>query len=71
MPDPLILSLEESRDPHLVGGKAAGLAKLIGCGFAVPRGICVTMALYRHCLEAGRIDAAEVWRKALHSSEKQ
>ncbi len=53
MPDPLILSLEESRDVRLVGGKAAGLAKLIGAGFAVPRGFCVTTALYHHCLEGG------------------
>ena len=69
MPDPLILSLEESRDPLLVGGKAAGLAKLIGAGFAVPRGFCVTTALYRHCLEAGGIDAAEAWKTVWQSSE--
>ena len=71
MPDPLILSLEESRDRRLVGGKAAGLAKLIGAGFAVPRGFCVTTALYRHCLEASGIDAAEAWKKVRHSSEAQ
>ncbi len=69
MPDPLILSLEESRDARLVGGKAAGLAKLIGAGFAVPRGFCLTTALYRHCLEAGGIDAAEAWSKVWQFSE--
>ncbi len=71
MPDPWILSLEECRDRRLVGGKAAGLAKLVGAGFAVPRGFCVTTALYHHCLEAGGIDAAEAWKKVRHSSETQ
>ncbi len=71
MSDPLILSLEESRDPRLVGGKAAGLAKLLGAGFAVPGGFCVTTAVYRRCLEEAGIDAVTVWKKALHSSEEQ
>lgn len=71
MSDPLILSLEESRDPRLVGGKAAGLATLIDAGFPVPRGLCVTTALYRHCLQAGGIDAEEMWKKVRHSAEEQ
>ena len=71
MSDPLILSLEESRDTRLVGGKAAGLARLIGTGFVVPGGFCVTTALYRICLEEAGIDAVTVWKRALHSSEDQ
>ncbi|MBA2486924.1 MAG: PEP/pyruvate-binding domain-containing protein, partial [Nitrospira sp.] len=69
MSDALILSLKESCDPRLVGGKASGLAKLIGTGFAVPAGFCVTTAVYRHCLEEAGIDTAKVWKQALHSSE--
>ncbi|WHZ23453.1 MAG: Phosphoenolpyruvate synthase [Nitrospira sp.] len=71
MADPLILSLEESHDPRLVGGKAAGLAKLLAAGFAVPRGICVTTTLYRRCMEAAGLDVTELWKKALGSSDTQ
>lgn len=71
MADPLILSLEDCHDPRLVGGKAAGLAKLLAAGFSVPRGFCVTTALYRHCLEAAGLDVMELWKKALGSSDTQ
>ena len=71
MADPLILSLDESCDARLVGGKAAGLAKLLAAGFAVPAGFCVTTAVYRHCLTEAGIDATEVWKKVLHISEEQ
>src|SRR5574340_605530 len=71
MADPLVLSLEESHDPRLVGGKAAGLTKLLAAGFAVPRGFCVTTALYRRCLEAAGLDVTELWKKALGSSDTQ
>ncbi len=66
-----MLSLEESRDPSFVGGKAAGLAILIDAGFPVPRGLCVTTALYHHCLKAGGIDEAEVWKKVRLSSDEE
>lgn len=71
MSDPLILSLEESRDPRLVGGKAAGLATLIAAGFPVPRGLCVTTAAYHLCLEASGIDGTKAWEMFLHSSAQQ
>jgi pyruvate,water dikinase len=45
MPDiliaPLILPLDEAVDARLVGGKAAGLSRLIGLGVPVPRGFVV------------------------------
>lgn len=68
MTDPLILSLEESRDSRLVGGKATGLRKLLAAGFAVPKGLCVTTAVYQYCLAAGGIDAEGAWRAVLCSS---
>lgn len=71
MAAPLILSLEESRDPYLVGGKAAGLAMLIAAGFPVPRGLCVTTAAYYLCLEASGIDGAKAWETFRHSSAQQ
>ncbi len=71
MTDSLLLSLEESHDPNLVGGKAAGLRKLFTAGFAVPGGLCVTTAVYRRGLAAAGIDAEEVWRRVLHSSGKE
>lgn len=71
MPDPLILSLEASNDSRLVGGKAAGLSKLLAAGFAVPPGVCITTAAYRCCLEEAGIDAAAMWKQALNFSEAQ
>ena len=71
MADPLILSLEERCNPRLVGGKAAGLGKLLAAGFAAPTGLCVTTAVYRHCLDGAGISATETWRTMLHSSDGQ
>jgi pyruvate,water dikinase len=71
MADPLILSLGESHDPSLVGGKAVGLAKLLAAGFAVPRGICVTTTLYRRCLATAGLDVMELWKQTSTSSEMQ
>ena len=71
MSDPLILSLEESRDSRLVGGKAASLATLIAAGFSVPRGLCVTTAVYHLCLEAGGIDETALWKNVRQASEEQ
>ncbi|GAB1722483.1 MAG: hypothetical protein GDA65_14840 [Nitrospira sp. CR1.1] len=70
MTQPLILSLEESCDPSLVGGKAVGLSRLLAKGFAVPRGLCVTAAAYRHALVAAGIDAEAVWRRVLQASQE-
>ncbi|MCE3223423.1 MAG: putative Phosphoenolpyruvate synthase [Nitrospira sp.] len=71
MSDPQILLLEKSRDPRLVGGKAAGLAALIAAGFPVPRGLCITTAVYRLCLETGGIDGTAAWKQLHQSSEEQ
>ncbi len=71
MTDPLLLSLEESHDPGLVGGKTVGLSKLFAAGFAVPGGLCVTTAVYRQSLAAAGIEAEEVWRRVLHSSGEE
>ncbi|MGC3975280.1 MAG: PEP/pyruvate-binding domain-containing protein [Nitrospira sp.] len=67
----LILSLQESRDPSLVGGKAAGLSRLLAAGFAVPQGLCVTTTVYTHALAAGGINAEAVWRRILQASQEE
>jgi pyruvate,water dikinase len=71
MTQPLFLSLEESRDPSLVGGKAVGLCRLLAAGFAVPRGLCVTAAVYRNAMAAEGIDAEEVWRRLLSANQEE
>jgi len=63
MGPPYILSLEESHDPRLAGGKAMGLSRLIAAGFAVPRGVCITTAVYRDVLAGAGIDPEQVWRR--------
>lgn len=50
MTAPLILPLDACEDPLLVGGKAAGLGRLIRLGFRVPPGLCLTTEAYRTCL---------------------
>src|SRR5579884_452005 len=52
---PYILPLAECTDPRLVGGKAAGLGRLLAAGFSVPAGICVTTRAYRDVLHAAGI----------------
>jgi len=47
MPDPLVLSLQLCSDPKLVGGKAAGLGRLLRQGFRVPTGVCLTTRAYQ------------------------
>lgn len=71
MVPPRILSLEESHDPHLSGGKAMGLSRLLAAGFAVPRGICVTTAVYRDVLAAAGIDSEQVWRRLPHTPPEE
>ena len=41
---PLALSLDEPLDPRLVGGKAAGLSRLLRLGVPVPRGVVIPAA---------------------------
>lgn len=61
MADPFILSLGESSALYLVGGKAAGLGKLLAAGFPVPKGLCVTSAIYQYALDQAGTDAAALW----------
>src|SRR4051812_32886135 len=41
----------------VVGGKAAALGELMGAGFAVPTGFCVTTAAYARIANAAGLDA--------------
>lgn len=50
MSKPLILPLDASDDPQVVGGKGAGLCRLLRLGFRVPPGFCLTTEAYRTCL---------------------
>ena len=67
--DPQILLLEESHGLRLTGGKAAGLAALMASGFPVPRGLCVTTALYHLSLRGGGIDNTAAWKRVWQSSD--
>ena len=71
MADPFLLSLYESCAPFLVGGKAAGLAKVLTAGLPVPKGLCVTTAVYQHGLDQAGVDAVALWTKLPHLSEGQ
>ena len=71
MADPFLLSLYESCAPFLVGGKAAGLAKVLIAGLPVPKGLCVTTAVYQHGLDQAGVDAVALWTKLPHLSEGQ
>ncbi len=42
-------------DPSLLGGKAAGLDRLLRLGFPAPPGFCVTTAAYVHYLEEANL----------------
>ena len=68
MDRPLLLPLAACTQPSLVGGKAAGLARLLAGGFPVPSGFCVTTEAYDHALRAPGFSPAEQWQAALHSS---
>ena len=49
MPDtlvaPLLYSLDEALDARLVGGKAAGMSRLIRLGVPVPRGFVIPASI--------------------------
>ena len=68
---PLIVPLESCTDPALVGGKAAGLARLIAKGFRVPPGLCVTTQVYRDALHAGGLNSSDRWNRARRTPESQ
>ncbi len=65
MGSPLVLPLPRCRDASLVGGKAAGLARLLAAGLNVPSGCCLTTSAYRGALEAVGFSPVERWRRAL------
>jgi pyruvate,water dikinase len=71
MAHPLVLPLSGCSDASLVGGKAAGLARLLAAGFAVPDGCCVTIAAYEASLEGIGFPAGERWRLALARSGQE
>ena len=69
--DPQVLPIGESHDVRLVGGKAAGLAALMKAGFSVPRGLCVTTAVYHLLLRAEESLDTEAWERVWQLSEDQ
>ena len=64
----LILPLASCTDGSLVGGKAAGLARLLAGGFCVPPGFCVTTVAYEGVLRATGFSPTARWSEALHTS---
>jgi len=68
MDHPFVLPLIACTQPSLVGGKAAGLARLLAAGFPVPPGFCVTRVAYDLALRAPGFSPVEQWRAALHST---
>ena len=61
----LVLPLSQCSDPALVGGKAAGLGRLLAADLAVPDGCCVTIQAYEQSLAAVGCSPREHWRRAL------
>jgi rifampicin phosphotransferase len=68
MDHPLFLPLAACTHPGLVGGKAAGLARLIANGFHVPLGLCVTTEASQLCLEARGFSLTARWDHLLRVS---
>src|ERR1043166_2811360 len=68
-PETFLLPLESCSDPILVGGKAAGLGRLIRSGFRVPGGLCVTTAAFHETLRAAGIDVAGQWKRLMRASD--
>jgi phosphohistidine swiveling domain-containing protein len=64
---PLILPLEACRDRTLAGGKAVGLGTLIGAGFRVPPGICLTTVAYHTSLRQRGFDPVARWQDVLRA----
>jgi pyruvate,water dikinase len=60
-----VLPLSRCNNASLVGGKAAGLARLLAAGFPVPDGCCVTTAAYHEYLQNSGCSPEDRWRRAL------
>ncbi len=71
MPGQIVLPLKDCNDPQLVGGKGAGLGRLIQIGFHVPPGLCVTIQAYRESLRSGGFDAAARWARLCQASDER
>lgn len=63
-----IMPLEACEDPMLVGGKAAGLGRLLRHGFRVPPGLCLTTSAYQEALHEAGIDPDAGWRQIRQAS---
>jgi pyruvate,water dikinase len=69
---PLVAPLRDARTlgNQSVGGKAKKLSELIGFGYRVPRGFCITTEAYRRFVADGALNSRiemELGRKALSS----
>lgn len=69
MRDPFLLPLQDCTDPAVVGGKAAGLGRLLRKGVHIPAGVCLTSAVYRSALQAGGLDPNAFWNEATGASD--
>ena len=70
MSDRFVLPLESCSDPVLVGGKAAGLGRLLRSGFHVPRGVCLTTLAYSEALQAVGVKPTRQWGRVRRASER-
>jgi pyruvate,water dikinase len=68
MGPPFIVQLKDCTDPVHVGGKAAGLGRLMQAGFRVPAGFCLATGAYHDALRAAGFDAPRRWRQALKAT---
>jgi phosphoenolpyruvate synthase/pyruvate phosphate dikinase len=58
-----LIPLASCSDPALVGGKAAGLGRLVRSGFHVPPGLCLTIDAFHEALRAAGLDVARQWKR--------
>lgn len=65
----IILPLHQCHDPSLVGGKASGLARLLGLGIPVPDGFCITTKAYYEALQSVGFSLTGLWEKASRLAE--
>ena len=70
MSDRFVLPLESCSDPVLVGGKAAGLGRLLRSGFHVPRGVCLTTLAYSEALQAVGVKPTRQWGRVRRASDR-
>ena len=70
MSDRFVLPLESCFDPVLVGGKAAGLGRLLRSGFHVPRGVCLTTLAYSEALQAVGVKPTRQWGRVRRASDR-